>query len=135
MLKLSCQCGDVRVTVSRLPGFVHECNCTLCSRTGARWAYYHPDEVVVSGATTSYQRRDRLKPGVTIHFCPTCGATTHFSLTSFTIAMHGDVQRGINMRLADERELDGVELRFPDGRAWSGSGAFDYVREPHILGR
>lgn len=135
MLELACQCGDVRVKMATLPGFVHDCNCTLCSKTGALWAYYHPDEVNVVGHTANYQRRDRPQPSVAIHFCPTCGATTHFTLTPAAIAQHGDVQRGVNMRLADERDLAGVELRFPDGRAWNGSGSFDYVREPRVLGR
>ena len=39
------------------------------------------------------------------------------------------------MRLADESDLAGIELRFPDGRAWSGEGGFGYVREARILGR
>jgi hypothetical protein len=42
---------------------------------------------------------------------------------------------GVNMRLADESDLAGVELRFPDGRAWPGEGDFVYVREALILGR
>lgn len=41
---------------------------------------------------------------------------------------------GVNMRLADEQDLAGVELRYPDGRAWSGDGEFGYVREASILG-
>lgn len=134
MLDLSCQCGDVRVSVAVLPAFVHDCNCTLCRKTGALWAYYQPDDVQVSGTTATYRRRDKPEPGVDIHFCPTCGATTHFTLTPATIAQHGDVQRGVNMRLADEAELAGVELRYPDGRAWAGSGAFGYVREPRVQG-
>ena len=27
---------------------------------------------------------------------------------------------GVNMQLADERDLAGIELRYPDGQAWSG---------------
>jgi hypothetical protein len=40
---------------------------------------------------------------------------------------------GVNMRLADESELAGIELRYPDGRAWPGEGDFAYVREARIL--
>lgn len=39
------------------------------------------------------------------------------------------------MRLADERNLTGIELRYPDGQAWSGKGDFDYVREARIIGQ
>ena len=36
---------------------------------------------------------------------------------------------GANMRLADEADLAGIELRYPDGRAWSGEGEFGHARE------
>ena len=36
-------------------------------------------------------------------------------------------RRALNMALADESELVGVELRYPDGRAWSGGADFGYV--------
>lgn len=42
---------------------------------------------------------------------------------------------GVNMLLADEHELAGVELRFPDGRAWTGAGDFTYFRETRIIGQ
>ena len=41
---------------------------------------------------------------------------------------------GVNMQLADESDLAGLELRYPDGQAWSGAGEFTYVREARILG-
>jgi len=41
---------------------------------------------------------------------------------------------GVNMRLADEKELAGIELRYPDGRTWPGTGDFGYVREARIIG-
>ena len=42
---------------------------------------------------------------------------------------------GVNMRLADEKDLVGIELRYPDGRTWPGKGAFGYVQEARIIGR
>jgi hypothetical protein len=56
-------------------------------------------------------------------------------LTAAAVAKHGNVLMGVNMRLADERDLAGIELRFPDGQAWSGEGAFAYLREARIIGR
>jgi hypothetical protein len=37
--------------------------------------------------------------------------------------------------LADEKDLAGTELRYPDGRAWPRNGGFSYVREARIIGR
>jgi hypothetical protein len=42
---------------------------------------------------------------------------------------------GVNVRLADEKDLAGIELRYPDGRAWLGKGGFGYVQEARIIGQ
>ena len=135
MLKLSCLCGQIRVETFKQPEFIHECNCTLCSKSGARWGYFHPSEVRVQGEVQGYCREDKDSPNALLQFCAKCGVTTHFVLTPGAVAKHGNVVMGVNMRLADEGELAGVELRFPDGRAWAGEGGFGYVREAVLIGR
>ena len=134
MLKLSCLCGQVRIEIPKRPDFINECNCTLCSKSGARWAYFHPSEVSVVGTTTGYSREDKEDPAAEIRFCANCGSTTHFVLTASAVSKFGNSQMGVNMRLADEKDLAGIELRYPDGRAWPGKGAFGYVREARIIG-
>ena len=135
MLNLSCLCGQIRIQTAEKPDYVHECNCTLCSKSGARWAYFHPSEVSVEGESSGYCREDKADPGALLQFCAKCGVTTHFVLTAQAVTKHGNVVMGVNMRLADESDLAGVELRYPDGRAWSGEGGFGYVQEARILGR
>lgn len=135
MLHLSCLCGQIRVETAKRPDYIHECNCTLCSKSGARWGYFHPSEVKVEGAAEGYCREDKDDPGALLRFCAKCGVTTHFVLTESAVAKHGNVVMGVNMRLADEGDLAGIELRFPDGRAWAGEGCFGYVQEARILGR
>lgn len=135
MLSLSCHCGATRIALAKRPDYLHECNCSLCSKTGAHWAYLDPAEVNVSGETGAYRRTDKAEPGADIHFCPACGCTTHFTLAESAVAKFGNVVIGVNMRLADESGLAGIELRYPDGRAWAGEGEFAYVREARILGR
>ena len=76
MLNLACLCGQIRIELTKRPDFIHECNCTLCSKTGARWGYFHPSEVSVEGSTLGYSRRDKDDPNAEIRFCPTCGSTT-----------------------------------------------------------
>ena len=135
MLKLSCLCGQIRIEIQKRPDFINECNCTLCSKSGARWAYFHPSEVSVEGTTKGYSREDKDDPAAELQFCPNCGSTTHFTLTPSAVAKFGNIQLGVNVRLADERDLAEIELRYPDGQAWSGEGGFAYVREPRIIGR
>ena len=135
MLKLSCHCGQIRIEIQKRPDYINECNCTLCSKSGARWAYFHPSEVSVEGAAKGYCREDKDDPAAEIQFCGKCGSTTHFVLTASAASRFGANLMGVNMRLVDERDLAGVELRYPDGRAWSGEGDFGYVREARIIGR
>jgi hypothetical protein len=56
-------------------------------------------------------------------------------LTASAISKFGNSQMGVNMYLAEEKDLAGIELRFPDGRAWPGEGGFSYVQEARIIGR
>lgn len=135
MLKLSCHCGRIRLEIQKQPDYINECNCTLCSKSGVRWAYFHPSEVGVEGTPQQYSRVDKADPAAQIQFCPKCGSTTHFTLTPSAIARFGNTQMGVNLRLADEGELAGIELRYPDGRAWEGEGDFGYVRQSRILGQ
>ena len=82
MLKLACLCGQVRIEVARRPDFINECKCMLCSKSGARWAYFHPSDVGVEGTNEGdYRREDKEDPAAEIHFCERCGSTTHFTLT------------------------------------------------------
>jgi hypothetical protein len=134
MLNLSCLCGQVRIKVPKRPDFINECNCTLCSKAGARWAYFHPSDVRIEGTTKGYCREDKDDPAVEIQSCANCGSTTHFTLTPSAVSKFGNIQMGVNVRLADEKDLAGIELRYPDGLAWSGNGGFGYVREARIIG-
>ncbi len=134
MLSLSCLCGRIEVELTKRPDFIHECNCTLCRKSGARWGNFHPSEVTVRGAAKAYCREDKPDPSAQIGFCGNCGATTHFNLTAGAVAKFGNTLMGVNMALADEADLAGIELRFPDGRAWAGEGDFAYVRKARIIG-
>lgn len=133
MIDLSCLCGAVRVHLSTRPGFLNECNCQLCRKSGARWGYFAPEHVSLTGLTAGYVRGDKPDPGAELHFCPTCGTTTHFTLTASAQAKHGNVVCGVNLRLADDAQVQGIELRFPDGASYSGEGEVPYVRAAEIL--
>ena len=78
MLTATCHCGAVRVEVPRKPRTLTSCNCSICIRYGALWAYYAPASVRVvaaRGATSSYAWNRRH-----IRFirCRTCGCVTHW---------------------------------------------------------
>ena len=85
-MTFSCLCGHVSLTIEQRPDFINECNCALCGKSGARWGYFHPTQVTVAGSTSGFSRGDKPDPSAEIHFCPTCGSTTHFTLTESAVA-------------------------------------------------
>lgn len=126
-----CICGSVEVTIDAKPEFIHDCNCGLCRKSGGAWGYFVPTEVSTTGKTIACVRADKDNPTVEIHSCQKCAATTHWVLTDgFKTQNPSANQMGVNMRLFNPDELGGVEVRFPNGKDWLGSGAFDYRREP-----
>ena len=79
------------------------------------------------GATDAYSWGDK---SLAFRRCATCGCVTHWECIT-----DPPVDRmGVNARLADAKTLAGIELRYPDGQAWSGQGGFGYVREARIIG-
>lgn len=126
----SCHCNAVSVTLAARPEYLNDCNCSLCTKVGALWGYLPTADFTVNGATSRYARHDVAQPAVHVHFCPVCGSTTHASVTD---PAHDMVI--VNMRLFDPVELDGVELRFPDGRAWDRTTPFGYVRKHAVFGQ
>jgi len=134
--KASCHCGAVHMTISHLPDYMQNCNCSLCRKSGSVWGYYGASDVEVLGKTNSYQRRDCSEPAIQLLFCNICGSTTHWRLTEdFKQRTKADDRIGVNMRLFEEQELAGTELRFPDGKNWEGDGEFTYRRKAIVLGQ
>ena len=95
----SCHCGAVRFEIT-VPDEVIHCNCALCRRTGALWAYIPPAKgrvIADPSSAHSYTHGDKT---IEFHTCGICGASTHWqSLLADTVA--------VNMRLVDDpNDLD-----------------------------
>lgn len=134
IISASCHCQSVCISVATKPEYINDCNCSFCANSGAIWGYYDSSQVAIIGETISYCRSDRENPAVQIHSCKTCHATTHWTLTDGYKAQNKDADTmGVNMRLWDEGLLSGVELRFPDGKAWDGVSEYGYRKDSVIL--
>lgn len=121
----SCHCGAVTVAIDALPGFLMDCNCTLCASHGALWGYYAPEAVSITGETKEYRRADKPDSPTLLHFCGACGCTICF------VAKQGDATMiGVNMKLFEPRLLSGLQVQYGDGRSWSGEGPWGFRREP-----
>lgn len=64
MIQVACHCGAAALTVPSAPADVTECNCSICRRLGARWAYYNPLEVTLPAPATSFALKDVIDKGV-----------------------------------------------------------------------
>lgn len=93
----TCHCEAVTWTFDRIPEDATACNCTVCRRYGALWAYdYEGEGIRVSGPTTAYVRGDAIG----FHFCPTCGCMAYWrGLEPFE---DGRRRIAVNLRLATD---------------------------------
>jgi len=111
MIAASCHCGAVRLEIEEPPQRLTDCNCSICRRLGALWAYYRPDQVRFAGspdATAAYVWGDRM---IEFHHCKGCGCTTHWS----SVDRANADRMGVNARLMAPEDLAGVPVRRFDG--------------------
>lgn len=105
----TCHCGTVTIEVPVAPTQVTSCNCSICRRLGALWAYYDPSEVRVVGETARYRWGDKT---LDIHRCAVCGCATHWSP-----ADPASKRMGVNARLMDPEIVAAARVRRVDGAA------------------
>ena len=127
MLSTSCHCGTVRVEVARRPRSITECNCSVCRRYGARWAYYSRKSTNILAPDSSLRS---YKRGRVLHFdhCRRCGCVVLYR----PVASRGATDRlGINLRLVEDPDaLAGMKiLRFDGAKTWRDVGTCT-LKEP-----
>jgi hypothetical protein len=106
----SCHCGAVRVRLADPLVDVTECNCSLCRRTGALWAYAAPDRVTIDGTGDSYIQGDGA---LTLWRCHRCGIVTHWTPTD---PAYG--RMGVNLRLFDPALWASLPRVHVNGASW-----------------
>ncbi len=111
MIKGACHCGAVRWSFAKVPESATACNCTVCRRYGALWAYDYENEAVsVSGPTSVHARGQHLG----FHFCPTCGGVAYWRALGPN--EEGRRRIAVNLRLADDpASVSTVALEHFDG--------------------
>lgn len=114
MLQGSCHCGKAGWTLKGNPGSITACNCTLCRRYGALWAYdYEGERVDVSGQTASYCRTGKETPTLEILFCPSCACV--LSWRGLRLEVGGRRRMAVNVRLAHPEEVQMLPIDHFDG--------------------
>jgi hypothetical protein len=131
MVHAACHCTAVRFEIAELPSWVLECNCTICRRYGAIWAYPSAGQVKIvggEGATETYVWGDRE---LAFHRCKECGCVTHMS------AIDPPQIYGINVRMIPVLDPASVHVRQKDnghtGHFWTRSDSPpEASRQPKI---
>ncbi len=109
-IEASCHCGAVQLEVDAPPEALTDCNCSICRRYGALWAYYSPKQVRIvapAGAADTYAWGEHK---IQFHRCKICGCLTHWAATD----PQSD-RMGVNARLMDPQVLRPLRIRKLDG--------------------
>jgi hypothetical protein len=112
MFHAQCHCGNVHLQTEIAPTSVTECNCSICHRYGARWAYFEVSDVTVitTQPTVTYRHGDKT---IDFHHCSTCGCLTHYSTTEHCDA--ADTRIAINTRMCPTELTESLPIRHFDG--------------------
>ena len=107
-----CHCGRVRYEVTTELSQAFDCNCSICMKRGALWAFAKaPQFKLVQGgdALTDYQFGKKK-----IHhlFCQSCGVGSF----SRGAAPNGQEMVMVNVRCLDGVDVSALQLRPFDGK-------------------
>jgi hypothetical protein len=106
-----CHCGAVVIEADASPLSVTSCNCSICGRLGALWAYYTRSQArLVAGSDTvvPYVWGDRV---IEFYHCRTCGCCTHYE----SIEKTPNSRFAINGRCFAPETLAPLRVRHFDG--------------------
>jgi hypothetical protein len=111
MIEGSCHCGAVSFTYPKQADWLTDCNCSVCRRYHALWAYAKVSEITLratSDTTIAYVHGDRT---LAMHSCKKCGCTTHW------IGLDADESSNmaVNFRMCDPEVFAHIKVRHFDG--------------------
>jgi hypothetical protein len=130
MLTVSCHCGNVTLELPRAPRALTQCNCSICRRYGALWAYFLRRSVRIHaapGALASYSWHNKVRE---YRRCHSCGCVTHYQRR--VKKSDGSDTLAVNVRNVDQPELIAmVPIKLLDG-ARSGN-LLEHRPQPFLL--
>jgi len=119
MVTGQCHCGNTSFRIDGdLPQSVTRCTCSICSKRGALYAYYRPEQFSVrSCADRVYRWNSQL---VSSHFCTECGCATYNESPAFAPNGSWDWKTrviAVNARLLDAFNADQAPVTVVDGKS------------------
>ncbi|KAF7307584.1 hypothetical protein MIND_00553300 [Mycena indigotica] len=116
----SCHCGAVAYTLVQPNKIttVTECNCSICSRNGARWAYILARNLTVRDAETETTEYDFNTKQGKHTFCKTCGVVVYIRFAGPEGTMLDPAKRALNVRTLNGIDLESFEVTKANGKAF-----------------
>jgi len=112
MIHATCHCGAVRLAIPRAPQAVTNCNCSVCRRYGALWAYFDASEVVVEADAAALQEYQTGPMTLAFVRCAHCGCVTHWRPVP---GRRKSLRMGVNVRMFRPEDLGPFTIRLLDG--------------------
>jgi hypothetical protein len=112
ILHASCHCGAVRLEISRIPRSLTECNCSICGRLGAWWAYYTLNSVKIHCKPDALKAYSYKRKTYEYNHCKNCGCVTHYR----RINVSRTDRIAVNARMMDPDDIAGIEIKRLDVR-------------------
>jgi hypothetical protein len=109
----SCHCGAVAFTVELDPSTALKCNCSICTKLGAVWAFAPKAKFVLKSGEFEQGDYQFNKMMLHHHFCSECGIESYAEGT----APDGSATVGINLRCVEGIDVDKLSPRPWDGRS------------------
>ena len=126
-----CHCGAVTVVLTRPIRKMTQCNCSICRRYGALWAYQQRKAITVTADEIALRSYEWGEETLSFFYCAICGCVTHYHHAQ--ARPDGSDMSAVNMRNAvDPARISAVPIRLLDGAgSWK---VLDESRLPHLLG-
>ena len=109
----SCHCGAVAFNVEVDPEQALKCNCSLCTKLGAVWAFAPKSRFALRSGAAEQGDYQFGKKRLHHRFCSQCGIESYAEAT----APDGTPSVGINLRCLEGVEVDKLSPRPFDGRS------------------
>ena len=109
----SCHCGAVAFSADLDLGRVLACNCSICTKTGALWAFTPATQVRLEKGADKLASYRFSQKRLNHRHCSLCGVET-FAQAQMP---DGTASYGINVRTLDDVEIEKLTLKPYDGRS------------------
>ena len=109
----ACHCGAVAFTVELDTSTALKCNCSICTKLGAFWAFAPKDKFKLTSGAAKQGDYQFGKKQLHHRFCTACGVESYAEGT----APDGSATVGINLRSIEAIDVDKLSPRPFDGRS------------------